>query len=74
MFKFSDRRREDKRFWSERWQAFPEFNDLISSWMHFGRDITINLVFSMFTSIQCQPFLTFLYLADDMLWSKVESN
>jgi hypothetical protein len=36
IFKFSDMRREDKRFWTGRWQEFLEFSLLlISSWMRF---------------------------------------
>jgi len=33
MYKFLDRRREDKRFWTEWQQALPEFNNLLNSWM-----------------------------------------
>jgi hypothetical protein len=36
MFRFSDNRREDKRFWTEWQKAFPEFNPLlISYWIKF---------------------------------------
>jgi hypothetical protein len=36
IFKFLDRRGEDKRFWTEWAQAFPKFNSLfISSWTQF---------------------------------------
>jgi hypothetical protein len=36
MFTFIERRREDRRFWIEWWQALPEFNlPLISFWIKF---------------------------------------
>jgi hypothetical protein len=36
IFTFLDSRREDKRFWTEWWQALPEFKlVLISLWLKF---------------------------------------